>query len=349
MMNKQNPKYWCHTCKIDLQSSKSLEEHNTGRRHANLSIGQAKPPKKERMPPPIDEADLFELISRGHFQNVVILTGAGVSTAAGIPDFRSPGGLFETLRTKFGKKYPFVYDSPETLLSRNFVTAHPDVYQYEILPLLEDLGKSFRSGSSSIQPTLTHRFCAWLNEKGWLRRVYTQNVDGLHLHPTLNIEKEKVVECHGSMIDGNPVLYGDDLPQRFYDCCDLDFDQIIPKNASDSSAGTVDLILVFGTSLQVFPFCAVPNLVPRGCTRVIVNRCLEHCLIEKEETPAYRRQMPRRVRIGKRRSVSMQNLWTGREGNTRWRQLLIESDCDDFVQRFNSVVNDESHEEERSE
>ena len=64
------------------------------------------------------------------------------------------------------------------------------------------------------QPTLAHKFTAWLHQRGWLNRVYTQNVDGLHLHPSLNIPDELVVECHGSL--RNPaeplVLYGDELP-----------------------------------------------------------------------------------------------------------------------------------------
>ena len=104
-------------------------------------------------------------------------------------------------------------------------------------------------------PTLSHHFGAWLWQKGWLQRIYTQegglrvlkglavtsegveaafpstfslvswpfpgwtpwsvqNVDGLHLHPSLELPRDVVVECHGSMAAGL-VLYGDPLPQHF--------------------------------------------------------------------------------------------------------------------------------------
>lgn len=300
----------------------------------NEILSQPKSPNVRKRPrssslPIIDESDLFCSLRKGLFRNIIILTGAGVSTAAGVPDFRSPNGLFSTIRTTFGKRFPYVHESPESILSRDFVRSNPDIYELEVVPILEHIGKSVNA-----QPTDTHKFCEWLHGQGWLRRVYTQNVDGLHLHHSLDIEKGLVVECHGSMREGNIVLYGDDLPKRFYDCCDKDFPEYI-KNLE--TASPVDLLLVFGTSLKVRPFCAIPNLAPRGCVRVLVNRSLEDCIVDDSPhnidmyglSPS-----PGSVRIGSRKSVTLRNLWTDRVGNKRWRQLLVEGDCDDFVQRF---------------
>ena len=50
-------------------------------------------------------------------------------------------------------------------------------------------------------PTATHHFCAWLHKRGWLKRVYTQNVDGLHTHSTVGLPEELVCEVHGALRD----------------------------------------------------------------------------------------------------------------------------------------------------
>eukprot|EP00553_Chaetoceros_curvisetus_P015910 CAMPEP_0204650618 /NCGR_PEP_ID=MMETSP0718-20130828/11913_1 /ASSEMBLY_ACC=CAM_ASM_000674 /TAXON_ID=230516 /ORGANISM="Chaetoceros curvisetus" /LENGTH=248 /DNA_ID=CAMNT_0051674101 /DNA_START=169 /DNA_END=912 /DNA_ORIENTATION=- len=248
----------------------------------------------------MDEEDLFTNLASGKYRNIVVLTGAGISTAAGIPDFRSPGGLFDILRRTFGNRFPFVYDSPESILSRTFALAHPTVYQNDVKPLLKHL----LDETIDVSPTETHRFCAWLNQQGWLRRIYTQNVDGLHLHPTLKIDDNLVVECHGSMKEGNIVLYGDELPKRFYSCCDEDFSQTIADTAA------VDLMLVFGTSLRVLPFSAVPNLAPRGCVRVLINRSLDECInYQISDSDRSVPRSPSSLRIGSRKFVTAKNLW----------------------------------------
>ena len=77
------------------------------------------------------------------------------------------------------------------------------------------------------------------------------------------------------MRDASLVLYGDDLPKRFTDCCDQDF------SINNDKLGNVDLVLVFGTSLQVAPFCAIPNMALKGCTRVLVNESMHPGLSAK--------------------------------------------------------------------
>ena len=69
-------------------------------------------------------------------------------------------------------------------------------YAYKVQPWLA----SWRAEDA--RPTAAHRLCAWLHRRGWLRRVYTQNVDGLHLAPELGLPASAVVECPGSFRDG---------------------------------------------------------------------------------------------------------------------------------------------------
>jgi len=114
------------------------------------------------------------------FKKVLVVSGAGVSVAAGIPDFRSPGsGLYDNLH-----KYDLPY--PEAIFDVDFYIQNPKPFvtlAKEIWP-----GVNYR-------PTLTHCFFSLLDKKGILRRVYTQNIDGLEA--VAGVTEEKLVECHG--------------------------------------------------------------------------------------------------------------------------------------------------------
>lgn len=87
---------------------------------------------------------------------------------------------------------------PENLLSRSFV----DKYKVFEHPVYLKHRKSFENAI----PTPSHHFCKWSNEKGWLVRVYTQNIDGLH-HKS-GLPDDKIVEYHGSLNKNNVILYG---------------------------------------------------------------------------------------------------------------------------------------------
>ncbi|KAM0750756.1 DHS-like NAD/FAD-binding domain-containing protein [Meredithblackwellia eburnea MCA 4105] len=107
----------------------------------------------------------FTRISRSlaHSKKVVVLVGAGISTSAGIPDFRSKSGLYGS-STPATSKALF---SASSYSSQSALSAH--------LSTLSQL----KSHISVASPTLTHTFFATLKRKGKLRRVYSQNIDGL--------------------------------------------------------------------------------------------------------------------------------------------------------------------------
>ena len=140
------------------------------------------------------------------------------------------------------------------------------------------------------------------------------------------------------------VLYGDPVPSNFHDMVNKDFNS--HGSSSKGSPSTVDLVIVMGTSLQVAPFCCLPNMVPRGSTRVLVNRRIDYCL--KNGFSSSRKSssltfvpddsssgvLAKTMSIGRRKHVKLEPLWIGREGRKSWRQLLVESDCDDFAHRY---------------
>ena len=115
-------------------------------------------------------------------QNIVVVMGAGASVSAGIPDFRTPGtGLYDNL-----EKYNL--PRPEAVFDLEFFKDNPAPFYL--------LAKELFPGK--FKPTPTHRFLKLLDEKGLLRRVYTQNIDGLEA--LAGLEHEKVVQCHGASI-----------------------------------------------------------------------------------------------------------------------------------------------------
>ena len=126
-------------------------------------------PDAQFLPP----AACAELIRKA--RSVVALTGAGISTAAGIPDFRGPKGLYVTRR----------YD-PEKVFEIDWFHRQPR-YFYEF-------SRDFVATVKDIQPTFTHRFLAELEANGRLTGVVTQNIDILHQLAG----SHTVLELHGS-------------------------------------------------------------------------------------------------------------------------------------------------------
>jgi NAD-dependent SIR2 family protein deacetylase len=178
------------------------------------------------------------------------------------------------------QKYSLPY--PEAIFDINFYRKRPQAF----VTLAHELWPGLKHS-----PTLTHSFLKLLSDKGLLLRNYTQNIDGLeHL---AGLPTEKLIECHGhfrtaSCVDcAKPapaiavkktiveskeaplckscgghvkpdiVFFGEKLPDRFY--------QLIQPDVRKA-----DCLLILGTSLQVAPVSAIPQMV--NCPRVLFNR-----------------------------------------------------------------------------
>ena len=213
---------------------------------------------------------LSEIITSS--KNIVVFTGAGISVASGIPDFRSANGLY--------KQESGFNVSPEEIISNTFFFKHTDMfYQFYKEKMV------YESATFNI----AHKFFADLESLEKNITIITQNIDGLH---TLAGSKN-VLEIHGS-IHRNHCLkcnkkYGlNDITKSLgiphCDCGGIIkpdvvlYEESLDYNTITKSINKIsdaDLLIVVGTSLLVQPAASFINYF-NGCNLVIIN---------KEKTP----------------------------------------------------------------
>lgn len=208
----------------------------------------------------------------------VALTGAGVSTASGIPDFRSPGGLYSRVSQRTFQQ-EFFYSEPEKYYEIASEHIHP-------------LNKK--------PANVTHKMLAELENQGLIEAVITQNIDGLHQ----KAGSENVIEFHGNIKDftctGCRKKFEKDeidrkLKQSKLPRCECGaiirpnivfFGDPIPVDALNSArnlASSCDLLLAMGSSLTVQPAGSLPMIaIQSGAKLFIVNR--DSTLYDSEST-----------------------------------------------------------------
>ncbi|MDH7479362.1 MAG: NAD-dependent protein deacylase [Syntrophomonadaceae bacterium] len=191
-------------------------------------------------------------------RRAIALTGAGISTESGIPDFRSPGGLWSD---------PGLMET----LSRRTLARNPALFYRQgfslFFPVLE------------AKPNPAHEVLAWLEQQGYITGVVTQNIDGLHqkagsrrvfeVHGHMRsgtcmectevypmeyiraaVEQERPPSCEcGGYIRPDVTLFGDPMPHQFWQ--------------SVEEAKKCDFMLVVGSSLEVSPANTLPQYVDR--------------------------------------------------------------------------------------
>jgi NAD-dependent SIR2 family protein deacetylase len=221
-----------------------------------------------------------ETLADAKCSSIVALVGAGASCSAGIPDFRTPRtGLYDRL----GK---YNLPQPESIFDLDYYT------KVTPRPFVDLCGAIWPGQENGPKPTPTHHFFKLLQDKQLLRRIYTQNIDGLE--SLAGVSNEKLVECHGhfrsascvscgapmpiadcrttmldqkeppkcpscgGLVKPDVVFFGEELPSRFQ--------QLIDRDTKEC-----DLLLVFGTSLLVMPVAGIPSWVSRNCPRVLFN------------------------------------------------------------------------------
>ena len=199
-------------------------------------------------------------------KNICFLTGAGISTSCGIPDFRSKNGWYSK--------------SPENILSFNNFLKNP----YEVYEFLYKYYKLI-----DVEPSKSHNLIFELEKLGKNVTVITQNVDMLHsksgsknvieFHGSFSssnciycnkeyvtewvlrentVSRDKMVKCNcGGLIKPNITLFGESINEISY---------------AEREISKADLVIVVGTSLQVSPFNQLPFKAPLECPFIVINK-----------------------------------------------------------------------------
>lgn len=210
----------------------------------------------------------------GQAQRIVVLTGAGISTDSGIPDFRGPQGVWT--------KNPGA-EKQATL--QNYL-AEPDVrkaaWQNRLL-----------SPMWQAAPNLGHRALVELERRNKLLMLITQNVDGLH--QAAGSDPDRIVEIHGTVHEVNCLDCGERAPMEralarvrageedpacrscggILKSATISFGQQLIQGdlrRAEAAAQTCDLVLAVGSTLQVYPVAGVvPVAKQAGASVIIVN------------------------------------------------------------------------------
>jgi NAD-dependent deacetylase len=220
----------------------------------------------------MDDIELLrELI--GSAKRIVAFTGAGISTESGIPDFRSPGGIWTRYKPIYFDDFMASDEMRRESWRRKFATD-------------ETMLKA--------EPNAGHRALAKLVEQGRMSAIITQNVDGLHQRS--GVPDSKVIELHGNATYASCLDCGhrhelDPIRKAFLGSgklplcakCDgivktatISFGQAMPEipmaRAQDETM-SCDLFIVLGSSLVVYPAAGFPQIAKRkGAKLVILNR-----------------------------------------------------------------------------
>ncbi len=212
----------------------------------------------------------------GHLRssrNTVVFTGAGISTESGIPDFRSPGGLWTRMKPIMFQDYMASKEVRREAWTRKF-------------ELDDTLAKA--------RPNAGHQAIAALVEMAKVSAVITQNID--NLHQDSGIAAERIVELHGNATYAKCLACGkryelEPVKQSFQQSgeppvcveCDgivksatISFGQPMPEEEmqrASEATRACDFFIAAGSSLQVYPAAGFPGLAKKaGAKLAIINR-----------------------------------------------------------------------------
>ena len=231
-------------------------------------------------------------------EKILILVGAGISVNAGIPDFRSPeSGIY----AKYG------LDASDVFHIDSFRDNPIPFYR-----IITELAFDQHGQERSFIPTVTHNLIGALKKKRKLLRVYSQNIDGLDGSPIGLVSDVDLIQCHGNLdkivcsncsktsiltfgewkttvrrfLETSATDNSDDLRKiprcLICDKCDgfskpavILFGESLPSaffKKIQRDTLECDLLLVIGTSLSVYPFASVPEMVPLCVPKYVISK-----------------------------------------------------------------------------
>lgn len=263
-----------------------------------LLVSMIEPPRRKKLTQYNTIEDAIKLINKS--KKIMVLSGAGISTSAGLPDFRSRDGIYVQIHAE----HPDLHD-PKYMFDIEYFRKNP-------LPFYQ-FARALYPGQ--YKPTIGHKFIRCIGDHNKLLRNYSQNIDTLEKQAGI----QRVVECHGSFAratctrckysvdcdtirddimnqkvplcpkcnsDASPdkdnlqlslavmkpniVFFGEQLGEEFHHSLEADKEQ-------------VDLLIVIGSSLKVRPVALIPKSVPASVPQILINKePLDHMTFDIE-------------------------------------------------------------------
>ena len=197
----------------------------------------------------------------------IALTGAGISTESGIPDFRSPYGIWSK------------YNVEEYGHINNFLKQPQKIWQF-----LNNIKKII----TKAKPNIAHELLAKLQKKGYIKAIITQNIDNLHI----DAGSKNILELHGNYkylvclsckqkfhIKDSKVVYDNDIPycpncKKILKPNVVFFGENLSHNKLQESISLIEkaeFLLVIGTSLMVAPVSTLPESLPYNKWIIEIN------------------------------------------------------------------------------
>lgn len=248
-----------------------------------LLVSMIEPPKRRELPQYNTIEDAVELINKS--KKILVLSGAGISTSAGLPDFRSRNGIYVQIHAE----HPDLQD-PKSMFDIEYFRENPmPFYQF---------AKALYPGQ--YKPTIGHKFIKCIEDHNKLLRNYSQNIDTLEKQAGIR----QVVECHGSFaratctnckynVDGD-VIRDDIMNQKIPYCPRCQSKEDGPEdglgvmkpnivffgeqlgddfhNSLETDKEQADLLIVIGSSLKVKPVALIPKCVPPEIPQILINK-----------------------------------------------------------------------------
>lgn len=254
--------------------------------------------KRDRLDDVSTYEDAINLIRDS--KRILVITGAGISTSLGIPDFRSSKGFYSMVKH-------LGLSDPQEVFDLEIFQADPTLF-YSIAHMILPPGHTF---------TPLHSFIQVLQSKNKLLRNYTQNIDNIESYA--GIRPENLVQCHGSFATATCLTCGDNIPgesifpeirkQELPRCkaCDRKrerllkkdedcyisesfgiykpditfFGEALPRRFHDHIGEDIincDLLISIGTSLKVAPVADIVDKIPHYVPQILINKDpIEHC------------------------------------------------------------------------
>ncbi|KAL0231276.1 hypothetical protein GEMRC1_010680 [Eukaryota sp. GEM-RC1] len=224
---------------------------------------------------PLDKA--VDAINKA--SNIVLLTGAGISVSCGIPDFRTEAiGLYAQIKSRFPD-----LPSPMSMFDLQFFKSNLVPFYELVCQLIPD----------EVSPSVTHYFIAFLDYIDKLSVCVTQNIDGLE--KLCKLPNHRLINAHGDFERVFCLSCATEYPKSSLQAavrhCEplycskrgcggllkpgvTFFGEALPPSFSDAMThvSQSDLMIVMGTSLQVFPVAALPQFTSDDVTRIVINR-----------------------------------------------------------------------------